>query len=313
VSPDQDDTERLHRYLLGSLSAAEDDAVEAAYLAGDDAFRRLLAAEEELIDAYVAGALSETDRRRFEEHFLASPARRERVAFARALARLPPAETSSAAATRAPATRAPATQAPAAPTRPRPRHLAWAGLAAALMLALLGSAGLLIRSRALSTELARARAEQEAAAERSRLADRRTAELQTQVGRLSEELAQTRSTAAGAVVVAVLAPGLEREGARPSLRLPPRAETVRLRLLLEEDSHTRYAATLQTPDGDVLASVRGLPSGPAAKGRAVDLALPAAVLADGTYVVELKGITRGGGTEGVASYQLRVLRTPTAP
>jgi len=302
VSPDQDDTERLHRYLLGRLSAAEDDAVEAAYLAGDDAFRRLLAAEEELIDAYVAGALSEADRRRFEEHFLASPARRERVAFARALARLPPAETSSAAATQAPA-----------PTRPRPRHLAWAGLAAALMLALLGSAGLLIRSRALSTELARARAEQEAAAERSRLADRRTAELLTQVGRLSEELAQTRSTAAGAVVVAVLAPGLEREGARPSLRLPPRAETVRLRLLLEEDSHTRYAATLQTPDGDVLASVRGLPSGPAAKGRAVDLALPAAVLADGTYVVELKGITRGGGTEGVASYQLRVLRTPTAP
>jgi hypothetical protein len=179
------------------------------------------------------------------------------------------------------------------------------------MLALLGSAGLLIRSRALSTELARARAEQEAAAERSRLADRRTAELLTQVGRLSEELAQTRATAAGAVVAAVLAPGLEREGARPSLRLPPRAETVRLRLLLEEDSHTRYAATLQTPDGDVLASVRGLPSGPAPKGRAVDLALPAAVLADGTYVVELKGITRGGGTEGVASYQLRVLRTPT--
>jgi anti-sigma factor RsiW len=302
VSPDQDDTERLHRYLLGRLSAAEDDAVEAAYLAGDEAFRRLLAAEEELIDAYVAGALSEADRRRFEEHFLASPARRERVAFARALARLPPAETSSAAAT----------QAPAAPTRPRPRHLAWPGLAAALMLALLGSAGLLIRSRALSTELARARAEQEAAAERSRLADRRTAELLTQVGRLSEELAQTRSTAAGAVVVAVLAPGLEREGARPSLRLPPRSETVRLRLLLEEDSHTRYAATLQTPDGDVLASVRGLPSGPAPKGRAVDLALPAAVLADGTYVVELKGITRGGGTEGVASYQLRVLRTPTA-
>ena len=210
MSPDHDDTERLHRYLLGSLSAAEGDAVEAAYLAGDDAFRRLLAAEEELIDAYVAGALSETDRRRFEEHFLASPARRERVAFARALARLPPAETSSAAATRA----------PAVPTRPRPRHLAWAGLAAALMLALLGSAGLLIRSRALSTELARARAEQEAAAERSRLADRRTAELQTQVGRLSEELAQTRSTAAGAVVGAVLAPGLEREGARPSLRLP---------------------------------------------------------------------------------------------
>jgi len=308
VSPDQDDTERLHRYLLGSLSAAEGDAVEAAYLAGDDAFRRLLAAEEELIDSYAAGALSEADRRRFEEHFLASPARRERVAFARALARLPPAETSSAAATPAAAT-----PAPAAPTRPRPRHLAWAGLAAALMLALLGSAGLLLRSRALSTELARARAEREAAAERSRLADRRTAELQTQVERLSEELAQTRSAATGAVVVAVLAPGLEREGARPSLRLPPRVDTVRLRLLLEEDGHTRYAATLQTPDGDVLASVRGLPSGPAAKGRAVDLALPAAVLPDGTYVVELKGITRGGGTEGVASYQLRVLRTPTAP
>ena len=113
--PDEQDTEKLRRYLLGNLSPTEDDAVETAYLTSDDVFQKLLAAEEDLIDAYVAGALSEADRRRFEEHFMASPARRERVAFARALARLAPSDVSSPS----PAVAAPAMLSPIAATASR--------------------------------------------------------------------------------------------------------------------------------------------------------------------------------------------------
>jgi hypothetical protein len=295
----EEDAEKFHRYLLGTLSAPEDEAMEAAYLARDEVFLRLLAAEEDLIDAYVSGGLSEADRRRFDEHFLASPARRERVAFARALARLAPGNVSAAAPAVAPRLAA----------SPRRRDPAWSGLAAALALALMGSAWLLVRARGVGTELARAQVEREAAVEQSRLAERRTAELQTRLERLSEELALAR--AAGALVAGVLTPGLEREGTRPSLQIPPETEWVRLRLVLEEDTHPRYAATLQTPDGETLATLRGLRSAPATKGRAVDLTLPADALEDGTYVVELQGIASRGTAEAVASYHLRVVRATT--
>ena len=192
---------------------------------------------------------------------------------------------------------------------PRRRgELAWSGLAAALALVLLGSTWLLIRSRALDTELTLARTEREAAVQQSRLSEGRLAELQMRLERLTEEHALARAASAGAFVIGVLAPGLEREGTTPSLLLPPESQWVRLRLLLEEDAYPRYAAALQTPDGEVLASLRGLRSGPAAAGRAVDLALPASALEDGTYVVELQGITQRGAAEAVASYHLRVVR-----
>ena len=174
----------------------------------------------------------------------------------------------------------------------------------------MGSAWLLVRSRGLGTEIARAKAEREAAVEQGRLSERRTAELQERLERLSEELALARAARAGAFVVGILSPGLEREGTRPSLAIPPGTEWVRLRLLLEEDSHPSYAVTLQTPDGETLASLRGLRSASAAKARAADLTLPASALDDGTYIVELQGIPRQGAAETVATYHLRVLRPP---
>ena len=87
---------RLVRYLLGDLSVEERDQFEELYFDDDALHDRLLAVEEELVDAYVSGDLSAGQRESFENFFLRSPERHEKVKFARALARFGERQTRSA-------------------------------------------------------------------------------------------------------------------------------------------------------------------------------------------------------------------------
>jgi len=79
------ETKRI-RYLLGVSSQAEREQIESEYFADDHAFQEMLAAENDLIDAYARGELTRDERRRFEKHFLTSPGGSDRVQFARAFA-----------------------------------------------------------------------------------------------------------------------------------------------------------------------------------------------------------------------------------
>src|SRR5262245_65631504 len=78
----------LVKYLLGDLTPDEEIQVEDRAFADADYLGALESAEADLIDSYVRGELSQTERRRFERRFLASPQRRRKVAFARDLAKL---------------------------------------------------------------------------------------------------------------------------------------------------------------------------------------------------------------------------------
>ena len=75
----------LTRYLLGELPEEERSGLEAEYFADPELFARLLAAEDDLIDAYVRGALSTEARARFEERFCRNGDGVQRIAFANAL------------------------------------------------------------------------------------------------------------------------------------------------------------------------------------------------------------------------------------
>ncbi len=79
------DTKRIE-YLLGLCSQADRERIESEYFEDEDAFQKMLAAEDDLIDAYARGKLTGEERRRFEEHFLSSSQGRKRVQFARAFA-----------------------------------------------------------------------------------------------------------------------------------------------------------------------------------------------------------------------------------
>jgi hypothetical protein len=84
LRPQPDET-LIRRYLLGDLPESEANSLEQQYFTDDEAFERVWAVENDLVDDYVAGRLAAGDRGRFERRYLASPRHRERLATARAL------------------------------------------------------------------------------------------------------------------------------------------------------------------------------------------------------------------------------------
>ena len=85
--PQDERLERLEDYLLGLLPEAEAEQLDELSITDEEFAWQLRAAEDDLVDAYVRDSLPATTRARFEEYYLASPRHRERVTFARSLAR----------------------------------------------------------------------------------------------------------------------------------------------------------------------------------------------------------------------------------
>lgn len=71
----------LNRYLLGDLPEAEAVKIDQLLLVDDDFYQELLIAEDELIDSYLAGGLSESERRSFESRFLVGNERQRKFQF----------------------------------------------------------------------------------------------------------------------------------------------------------------------------------------------------------------------------------------
>ena len=80
----------LVRYLLGDLPEEEQVKIEDRAFQDREYLQDILAVENDLIDEYVRGELSDSERRQFEGRFLASAERRRKVEFARALTALAP-------------------------------------------------------------------------------------------------------------------------------------------------------------------------------------------------------------------------------
>jgi CHAT domain-containing protein len=74
----------LKQYLLGSLSHEPRQALEQILMTDGELFDELSAAEDELIDQYLAGDLSPSEVDMFENHFLGSLERQEKLRFAKA-------------------------------------------------------------------------------------------------------------------------------------------------------------------------------------------------------------------------------------
>lgn len=79
------DEQLIESYLLGQLSEEEAARLEERGLADYDFFERMLVVEDRLIDDFLAGQLAPQACAQFEHHFLASPKRRERVELTAAL------------------------------------------------------------------------------------------------------------------------------------------------------------------------------------------------------------------------------------
>lgn len=74
-------SKKIREYLLGNLAAENRTELELRLLKEDDFFEELRIFEDELVDAYVAGRLTDSEKHKFESHFLAAPERQARFRF----------------------------------------------------------------------------------------------------------------------------------------------------------------------------------------------------------------------------------------
>ncbi len=81
------DEQPIVRFLLGEMPEDGRLLLEERLFTDDRFYEQVLAIQEELVDDYVQDKLSSSRRARFEEYFLQSPRRRERVEFAAAFSR----------------------------------------------------------------------------------------------------------------------------------------------------------------------------------------------------------------------------------
>lgn len=81
----EENKEKTIRYLFGELDEAERDALEDRLFEDDDLGLYLAAVEKDLIDEYIRGELDAGLRNRFDQSYLVSDARREKIRAAKIL------------------------------------------------------------------------------------------------------------------------------------------------------------------------------------------------------------------------------------
>jgi hypothetical protein len=274
----RDTEDVLKLYLLGRLEPEEQERLEKQLLTNDEYFEELLAAEDELIDSYVRGDLSEWERESFAQHFLAASERRQKLSFAETLHRYvkvasvaepPPAIVYGR--------RPPVWKRLIPASLHNQKPLLGLSVAAASVIVIFGASWLIVRNVLLR--------------DRSR-----------------------EAPIAAATLTITLRPGLERDGGEiKRVTIAAGLSTVQLQLELSRDEYQSYHAVLQTDDGREVLSADKLKPESLANGRVVTLGLRASRLVRGDYQIDLSGLDAEGRFEEVGKYHFRVIGTPSQP
>lgn len=273
------DSARARRYLLGEVSEEERELIEQEYFEREDALDRLEAAEEDLIEDYVAQQLPPAERERFERNYLAVPQHRVRVETVRRLM----ACAAQAKAGGATPMRPVAVTRDRADTRERfRRRAAWLALAATLLLA------------ALVTLL--------------RLGPSEPPPQEIVEQRPPVQPAPPEAVREPAVFAITISPTAVRSSESPTIVVPRGADIVQIRLQSdgEDRNLTATRAVVQTVAGDEQWR------GPVAAQRAQELGVvarldvPASQLPADDYIVILYGTNAAGQEQEWARYFLPV-------
>ena len=77
----------IKTYLLGELDDARRNQLEERLLNDREMFEEVLISEDELVDQYLAGKLTDTEKKQFETHFLITKDRQQKFRFGQAFNR----------------------------------------------------------------------------------------------------------------------------------------------------------------------------------------------------------------------------------
>ncbi|HEY6308699.1 MAG TPA: hypothetical protein VI488_19835 [Candidatus Angelobacter sp.] len=312
------DDRLLTRYLLGALPVEDAERLDELCIADEEVATRLHALEDDLVDAYVRGEVSGEDLGHFESFYLLSPKRRQKVEFAAALLELE----KRPAAVAAPAP-APATQESAVPT-PKPREEAeeelvqpprssvrrpmfrW-GFAFAAAVMLFAAGYLLLENLRLRKQMSETQAQQATLEQRDQelqkqLHDQRSANEESL--KEIERLRQSQPNLGQLKTVSILLPPPTRGAARPpTIMLQPGTDLALLILVLESDDFPQYRAALRdSAANQVLWTSQNVQSAALGEKKAISISIPAGVLKQQNYVVELTGLPAHGIPEIIGSY-----------
>jgi len=323
MAADLDNENVIARYLLGELPEEQQIEIEDRAFAEKEYLANITAVENDLIDEYVRHELSESDRRRFEERFLASAERRKRVDFAKALAGVQSEVTvrEKTVASQPSWSWRDSIYAFISGLNPAMRFAA----VAAMILVVVGAAWLFTETLRLRRQLTQLQAEQtqrQQLEQQVELERRRNAELnvrleqeQQQRAQSDESLRQLSETGDAAnpsprpvIASLMLLPGLARgEGQKPILVLPDDARVARLQIGIDrEEPYKMFAVEVRTISGRQVWTREKLGARSRRGIRAIALTLPATALKPGEYELSLRGVTEGGGTEDVGFYYFTV-------
>jgi len=267
------DDQLVVAYLLGTAPHDETERLDELSIADNEFASRLVAAENDLVDAYVRGDLSGEMLQRFQSVYLASPKRRQKVAFAESLA--------SRTGAREPTF--------SGPNRRIARFPQWALAAAACLAMIAGGLGLYRYSQPAAHTSAEQRPEARALPPES----------------ATPPVRAPRTTVVPALV---LPPQTRGAGSIATLKLPLDADEVLFDLELETDDFAGYRAALRNSATNLVewrsATLQSKQRGAV---RLVSVTVPSKSLEQRNYVLELSGIA-AGAQEFVASYAFRVER-----
>jgi hypothetical protein len=321
MAADLDNEKLITRYLLGELPEEQQIEIEDRAFADKEYLANITTVENDLIDEYVRHELSESDRRRFEERFLASAERRKRIEFAKALASVQSEVT--------------------VPEKASQRSSSWrdsiyaflSGLNPALRFAAVGAVILLVvggawlftetvRLRGQLTQLQAEQTQREQLQQQVELERRRNAELNARLAQeqqqreqsdeslrqLSETGDATNPSPRPVIASLTLLPGLARgEGQKPILALPQDVRLVRLQIGIDpEEQYKMFAVEVRTVSGRQVWTREKLGAQSRRGARAIGLTIPATALKPGEYELRLRGVTEGGAAENVGFYYFTV-------
>ena len=307
----------MTRYLLGELSESERADLERRYFADSAFFERLSQCESDLMDDYARGRLSPETRERFEKAYLADPERRARLRFSEALVAKLDREVSPGLIPQEAETTS-WWQKLFVPFIGGQRALAFSF--AVLLLMVLGSAWLLLRTSRLRNELAQTRATEAAREQHERELQQQLIDEQARNQQLIAELdreraqptpevgiASPKNTAPAFVSLLLVASGVRGAETRsPTLSIPAGTQEVRIELKTAENEYQSYQLELHALGGKAIFDRKKVKPTMTKSGANFGFSVPASRFTSGDYILTLKGVIPSGEVEDVSKSLFRV-------
>jgi hypothetical protein len=302
------DDRMLTQYLLGALPEDDAERLDELSVTDDAVAARLDEVENHLVDAHVRGELPAEYEAAFRSFYLATPHRRAKVAFAGELAKAADAAVISPELTRPLAGRATTTGDSSRRgifgwlTQPH-LGLQWGFAAAALMLALVASY-LLFVNRALMSRVMQVESLQLALDSKQREVLAELKAQSTPPVTVPPHAANSAPAIVNVVASVLLLPQTRGVAQPAAVLIDKGAATVPVELALEpSDGFKRFDVALKDPaTGKRIWSSGALALKHSANLSTVVVGLPAKLLKQQNYSIELNGITEKGAPDLAGTY-----------